>query len=132
MFNSKENMVRISELTDDILKGLTIFANNSVEYKINSGKCVGVGLLKQKDVAVQFVTYSPNSFFPNHSHTNEKEIAIIVSGEFINIMNGEEKKYLSEDVVVIPKGISHSHIIPDGCTLIAITIPASEIYPNDK
>jgi quercetin dioxygenase-like cupin family protein len=133
MFDAISNLNRIRELADSIkLIDISKFHNDHVTYDVVKGGCSGRGLLKEEDVAVLIAEHLPDTLFPEHIHHNNAEYVIMVTGELLNNMNGEEKLYKAGDCFIVPFGNIHSHYSKTGCKLIAITIPASEGYPHAR
>jgi mannose-6-phosphate isomerase-like protein (cupin superfamily) len=131
VFDSKNNLSRIHEIAKTFrLKELSSFCSDSVEYNVITGRCVGRGLLNSQDVAVQVVEQAPDTSFPEHIHHDNSEYVIMVRGSLTNTMDGKEELFVAGDCFVIPLGKAHNHYSKDGCKLIAVTIPASEGYPN--
>jgi anti-sigma factor ChrR (cupin superfamily) len=125
-----ENLLKLQELTE-ALPVLTNIANLSkigfVKYEVECGSCHGVGLFKDKSVAVQMAIATAGTKFPAHSH-NEYEFIVLVSGKLIS--NGIE--YDGPCSFYVRTGEFHEHTFLTDCVIIAVTVPASEGYPDGK
>jgi len=124
--NPTENLTRIKELADSLqLSDLVLNSNSVINYDCPQGACKGVGLLKEKAVAVQDTILKPNTIFPLHVH-NEIELLILVDGEFTSTINNKETKITTPGrLIVIDPGEEHFVYTKDGCRMIAVTIPAN-------
>ena len=57
-------------------------------------------------VMVTFIDLKAGSAVPLHSHPHE-QITVMVSGEMVYTVDGEEQTVVAGDVVLIPSGVRH-------------------------
>lgn len=123
----------LKELTPrlpDLMEIVRSFNGDCVVYDLDVGETIGFGLLKNPLVAVQKARLTPGAEFPLHLH-NEIEHLILYKGDLtINFSNGERVNMILGDHCKIIPGEAHSCYTKGGAWLIAITIPASEGYPD--
>ena len=129
----ESNLAKLRKLTAELpVLGPSNFKPHGIDkidYQVQGGNCVGEALLNEKEVAVQRVCMTAGTVFPEHSH-HEFEVVVIISGEALHITPGMESKIAKDDVYTSRPGELHKFVAITDCTLIAITIPASEGYPK--
>jgi quercetin dioxygenase-like cupin family protein len=64
----------------------------------------------ERQTMVRYV-YAPGSVFPLHSHPQE-QITVVISGEILFTVGGEERLLGPGGVAVIPGGIEHGARVP--------------------
>jgi len=111
-----------------------VFASNThpniVRYQSgDEGTVIGYGLLKIPSVAVQMSVASKGSFFQDHTHA-EIEIVVLYRGKCLFTVNGQEREMIEGDNIRLEPGQVHSVKMLTDCEFIAITIPASEGFPD--
>lgn len=133
MTSLNENLNRIRELTDSV-KPLHLIAKineDHVIYSVEKGSCGGVALYKDEQMAIQLSFLGPDTILKNHVH-DELEILICHEGDITVHMPGNDIDLERGGMVRIQPGTSHIAISKNGCRLVAITLPASDGYPNTK
>ena len=88
--------------------------------------------MNNKKIAIQSFEMSANSEFPIHSHQNLREILCIYEGDLTSINKFHVQTIEHTGILWIDIGINHIVKSRNGCKGIAITIPASEGYPDGK
>ena len=104
-----------------------------ISYLDESGKevCKGYYLYKEGYVAVQQAFIKKGNILPNHSH-KEKEYLIVYKGKIkVTINNQEQKTYNTGDCVYFQPHTLHCVEGLEDTWMIGITVPASEVYPNE-
>lgn len=87
------------------------------------------GIYNVPDLAVGLITIDAGTKHTPHKH-DEHLYLIVLKGMVQLIMEKGEHVHLHEkDVYVIYPGEIHSYYTPDGCTLLAVTLPASPSFP---
>ena len=105
--------------------------DTSAVYEVVKGECGGIGLFRIADVAVQVAYMGRNTILKEHTH-HGVEILVLFEGDMsIHFGNGAVEAYVG-DPVTIQANTPHYAESNNGCKMIAITIPASEGYPNGK
>ena len=139
------------ELLEKLTKDLPVldplaFANigsNAVSYDVQSGECTAHNLMNVHGIAVADCNISLGTVSARHSHP-EKEWFLVYDGSIEVDIDGLETKDIerlmgngsnftldSGDFIFIPQKIPHVVTSPNGAKFIAITIPASQIFPSD-
>jgi mannose-6-phosphate isomerase-like protein (cupin superfamily) len=128
---SEENLERLRELTEKFINfnSITKIDNTRVDYRVGSGHCEGNGVFNDDRAAIQVANLGVDTIFPPHAH-NENEILICIQGEVIVSSAIESRLLKVGDVIKIEPGMVHNCFSKDGATIIGITIPASEGYPD--
>jgi anti-sigma factor ChrR (cupin superfamily) len=125
-----ENIKKLEELTAN-LPLLTDLASaikqNVMEYEVDGGTCIGLGLFYSEDVAVQKATATEGVIFPRHTHA-EHEFIILVKGKMVN---DDGRKFIGPDVIQLKPNESHKHTFLTECLMIGVTVPASPGYPHE-
>jgi quercetin dioxygenase-like cupin family protein len=126
-------MTDMQNATDELVSLLISTSENAsvVEYRMDSGTCVGVGLMWDKRVSIQRAFLPKGSCFPEHTH-NEVEWLIVYDGSLITIIDGVETTNGVGQGIMIPIGSTHSCKANEDTWVIGITIPSSEGYPGVK
>ena len=55
-----------------------------------------------------FAILAPNTQVPYHYHNNRESVISVISGEGIEIMDGEEHTIKAGDIIFIPAGVKHA------------------------
>ena len=114
------------------LKSLTSFLANEAIYECVRGSFTGINLLhKDKKVAVQIAKMEQDTIAQAHTHINNVEYAIVVEGEVFSRVGETVKNAKVGECVVVNPGETHVVFCHVPTTMICITIPASEGYPNE-
>lgn len=108
------------------------------QYDIVGGKAFGFNLLNIGKVAVQRVEMPKGSTFPDHKHTCRRggpvvEYGVVFEGEIRvkNLTTGKEQILGPGDLVSLKPGEIHSGEAITDVSLINITVPAAEGYPEN-
>ena len=106
---------------------------DTIVYKTVDKQSVGfgMGIYKNKNIAVQKAFMCKGTILPKHFH-EEKEIIVVFEGELIIIREDKEKNYKKGDIVYFLPHENHVVMAKENTWMIGITIPASEGYPNAK
>lgn len=137
---TESSINRLRELTEK-LTNFENYADNSncsmTEIKMVEGTGLGFCLLNQPEIAVARWFSSKGSEFPKHKH-EEREWIIVYKGE-MELFFYDEEGNISEqlkleegDYCYNSPGKTHSAIFNSDTWYIAITVPASKDWPNDK
>ena len=141
------NIELLEKLTKDLpVLDPLVFANigpNAVSYDVESGGCTARNLMNIDGIAVADCNVLPNTVSARHSHP-EKEWLLVYEGSIDVDIDGLETKDIerlmgngsnftldSGDFIFIPQKIPHVVTSTNGAKFIAITIPASEVFPSD-
>jgi quercetin dioxygenase-like cupin family protein len=129
----RENLAKIEQASNNIvsLSDLAFKEKDHVTYIVKSGTCTGIGLWHDKKSAVQYAVIGPETVLQNHRH-DETEILILVKGDFRLRFDTHNLHAIQGVPITILPNTPHTAISDTGCEIIAITIPASEAYPNSK
>lgn len=103
---------------------------NYVEYKVDSGTCIGFGLLNQKEVSVQKLFLSKGTTFPSYAHNKEKEIWVLYEGELSVTNNNKTRILIVGDIVGFNPGDLHEITAIKDTWLITTAIPSMDGYPK--
>lgn len=108
------------------------------QYDIIGGKAFGFNLLNIGTVAVQRLEVSKGAIFPDHKHTCRRggpvvEYGVVFEGQIRvkNLTTGEEDIFGPGDLVILKPGEIHSGEAITDVSLINITVPAAEGYPEN-
>lgn len=63
--------------------------------------------LEQKGYTVSRYVYPPGTYFPDHTHEEDK-IDAVISGQFMMRMEGETVILEAGDSLSVPRGVAHS------------------------
>ena len=139
------------ELLEKLTKDLPVldplaFANigaNTVSYAVESGECTARNLMNVNGIAVADCHFLPDTVSVRHNHP-EKEWFLVYEGSINVDIDGLETKDIerlmgngsnftldSGDFIFIPQKIPHVVTSTNGAKFIAITIPASQVFPSD-
>lgn len=69
-----------------------------------------------EETMVNFVSFSPNTEAPRHVH-REEQIVIVLEGEFIFELDGEQRTMRRGDVAVVPAFVPHGAWTTDSTCL---------------
>jgi len=102
-----------------------------VEYRVTDGYCLGLGLYKNNEAAVQRSIMTAGTVFPQHRHPDAVEILIVTHGELAICENGSEQETIGVgETHSFAQGIPHSVKAIGDVHLIGITVPAGSGYPD--
>ncbi len=127
----EHNMVRLRELTKELFDfSETVCQRNGfVDFVWDEGGGKGYGIYNEPDASVLVASIEKNSLHQYHSHP-EKEILVVIAGEFESIIGEKTVTLKVGDVLEIPANVAHVSVYPSACKIIAITIPQSKDFPN--
>lgn len=137
---TESSINRLKELTEKLNEFDNYVDNNHcsmTEVKMDEGTGLGFCLLYQPEIAVARWFSSKGSKFPRHKH-DEKEWIIVYSGEMKITFYDENEDKIGErilnegDYCYNSPGTLHSASFNTDTWYIAITVPASKDWPNDK
>ena len=136
-FDFDDNMAKIKELSSIMeIKGFgeEFWKKESshIIYTMVKGTCEGWNILNNEKIAVQYFQMSADSEFPTHSHERQREILIIYEGDITSLNIYHIQSVEHTGILWVDIGINHVVKSKNGCKGIAITIPASEGYPDGK
>jgi len=141
LFKQKETTIkevsdkikRLGELTEHIvqLKDIATFKENKVNYLTDFGSCEGVGVFKNKHVAVQISEMSKETKLLCHEHI-ETEILVLYEGDLLITFPKYSTNVVIGEPLTIHPGTPHEASTNSGCKVVAITIPASTGYPQSN
>ena len=77
-------------------------------------------------------TYEPGKQVPLHTHEHTAQVMVILDGEVTMTIAGETKTHKEGDVVVVNRGIEHSHISEPGVTFLEALAPVPLDHIPDK
>lgn len=100
-----------------------------VEYKMETGTCLGWCIFKTDSIGVHRWYNSAGTIFPEHAH-DEWEMIVVYEGTLILHSQGE-KNYLKEtDFFINEPNVKHWAEFPEECRYVTITIPPSKEFPD--
>jgi len=122
---------RIRELTKslDFSKISSSTSPNIVEMDVESGKCTYYGLLKVDNIAIANCMAESNTRFRLHTH-KEKEYLLLYEGEMLLTIEGKNYTLKPGDVYYVLPEVEHTKYFKRPSKFIAITIPASQSFPD--
>jgi len=103
----------------------------SVAYEIEGGNAISYALLSLPKVSVARTLVTSGAKFPEHQH-DEKEIIVIFSGSAMMTIKGEKTILHEGDCMMFESNVPHSGRALEDVWFIAITVPYSKDYPNDR
>jgi quercetin dioxygenase-like cupin family protein len=133
--NKANGLRELRQMTNDLpgLQALVLQKSESViEYECEDGVCIGIGLFKSKDVAIQRTFLSKGAVFPEHKHVNEVEFLLIYTGALEVRKLGKLDHISTVECVKFKKSEMHSLMALENTWMISITIPGSDDYPNAR
>ena len=74
---------------------------------------VNLGSVYLENVMVTFVNLEEGSVVPPHSHPHE-QISLVISGNLLFTVDGEEKLIKAGEAVLVPSGVEHGVLTVDG------------------
>ena len=125
---------QLRELTDKLPKLdkiVTNFQKNRVDYMVEGGKAYGYGLLKNKDVAIQYAFLSEGTSFPRHTH-DSWECIIIVKGKCKVSYNGTEEIIEAPCTISFSPKQGHKFDMITDVEMVGVVVPVDEAYPPPK
>lgn len=129
-----ENIIRLKELTKALeFSGILSPASTRQvkEIDMRVGASFMVGLYKTDNIGIARNFASENSEFPEHFH-NEWELLIVYSGEMHLTIEGETHTLKEKDFFYILPQQKHKAYFPVNTWFIAITMPASDSWPDTE
>lgn len=125
-----DQLKRLKELTPRLNGLVGSGGGNFVEYEMENGKGFGIGILNIADkIAVQRVYMPKGSTFPAHYH-NQMEIVICYEGRYTLYLDGQEHDCLPGSVKYFLPNQPHSGLMLENTSIISISIPPAEGYPD--
>jgi quercetin dioxygenase-like cupin family protein len=80
------------------------------------------------DAMLNLVELDAGAVVPEHSHPHE-QLGIVLSGEIVMIVEGEERPCHAMDAMHIPSGISHgAYAGPEGAVVLDVFVPIREDF----
>lgn len=108
------------------------FTNSPYGYNlpVNKGQAYTKGLLKHDEIAVAITNTIKDTEMDFHIH-EEAEIIKVLSGELHITIDGEAKHILTDgEIIILQPYVAHHAYWPKDTTLIAITLPACQNWPE--
>lgn len=118
-----------------VQSGITINRDTDIEishhYGLDKFKEFGAVLitLLNREYAKKLVIMKKNQTHPEHFHKLKEETFVVISGRLEVRLNGITKMLIPGDVLVIPRGSTHSMYAQDDCVFEEIS---STNHPNDS
>ena len=103
-------MIIMKDIFPDFIKKLP-----NIEIQIDDCES---HLLQSKNHQIVFLKFNKDVNLPEHNHESQWEI--VLEGEVILYMNGNEKKYVKGDTFFIPSNVNHKAKIFQGYSSIVI------------
>jgi quercetin dioxygenase-like cupin family protein len=129
----EDNIKKLEFLTDQLLDHVPIKVEKPgfIEYDTIKGCSVAFALKNRPNCAVADCRMTKGTYFDWHAH-NECEILVVFEGELmVYVQDKDELIVKDSEVVRFAPGIVHKvEAITDLVKLIAITVPASVVYPE--
>jgi len=130
VWEEKNNLEVLEELTNALsLKRMSDLSGNHVEYRAQVGTVLGFGLFKDGEVGIQRAFMSKGSIIHPHFHP-EWEIVIVYHGKLKFRYDSKEQVIGVNEYIVFANSEPHDAEALEDTWMIAVTIPASEGYPN--
>ncbi len=127
-----DNLIKLREITRDLeFAGIVRPSGNQeiIELEMQEGTSYMVGLYKTPKIGVARNYASAGCKFPTHEH-NEWELLVMIAGE-MHLYVGEKKITLKEkEFYYLNPGTEHWAYFPAESWFLAITMPASEAWPE--
>jgi quercetin dioxygenase-like cupin family protein len=80
------------------------------------------------DTMLNLVELEPGAVVPRHSHPHE-QMGIVISGEIVMIIDGEERACHAMDAMHIPSGTEHgAYAGPEGAVVLDVFVPIREDF----
>jgi quercetin dioxygenase-like cupin family protein len=77
---------------------------------------------------LNLVELDPGAIVPEHSHPHE-QLGIVLSGEIVMIVDGEERPCHAMDAMHIPSGVVHgAYGGPEGAVVLDVFVPIREDF----
>ena len=128
MIHLGDNLKELEEIVNKL--NVLDAHNNEVIYESkNDGTIIGLGLFKDKYIAVQRAFISKGTISTLHDH-KETEYLIVYKGKVEMEVSGLTYVLGVEDRIRIKSHLPHTCEALEDTWLIAITIPASEEFPD--
>ena len=126
------NIVKLRELTRALEFGGIVHKASSAEIKelnMEQGVSYMVGLYKTPVIAVARNYASQGCKFPKHHHL-EWELLIVYEGEMNLSVGGRAVNLTEKEFYYIDPGVEHEAFFPRETWFLAITMPASQSWPD--
>ena len=140
------NIELLEKLTKDLpILDPLVFAGidgNTVSYAVEAGEGTARNLMNVGGIAIADCHFSTGTVLSRHNH-EEKEWLLVYEGNIDVDIDGLETKDIERlmgngsnfslsvgDFIFIPQKIPHVVTSLNGAKFIAITIPASEVFPK--
>lgn len=127
---------QIVGLTDLIEHRREVAGAVEVTYRAEHGSCIGIGLLKTPEVAVQHARMTRGAVLQLHGHDACTEWLVVCSGiievELPDRRDGTVVRYGGTDAVRIYPGEQHRVTAIEEAGIIGVTIPADAGYPEGR
>ena len=137
----KEELAVLRQLVSELPPLPTRVVGDVATLDMVRGKGTGIGILADPRASVAVWDFSAGAVCPEHKH-DQREWIIVIEGELHLCVNDVERKtshynvrgrnivLLPGDYYFVEGGTRHSAESPIATTLIAITVPKSEEFPD--
>lgn len=129
-----QHLDRIRELTETLhvipLKSIASLSEGRVYYDCLEGSCYGHNLFNDGTIAVQYAEMEEGTVMKPHTHTDNKEYLIVISGHLQSTIDGVTSDARDGECIEIQPGETHIPSAPVKTRLIGITVPSSAGYPK--
>ena len=128
------NLERLRELTNNLplLKPLTFrqVEPGKIDCEVLQERCRGLALLNCPEVAVQKVCLDAGTVFPEHT-PDELEVVVLYKGNAQHVVGQKVVELGVGSVLISSPGEAYEFRALTECEIIAITVPASSVYPKE-
>jgi quercetin dioxygenase-like cupin family protein len=124
------NLERLEELTLKLPDMVMGSVGSYVEYAVEPGYAVGLGLYTSPEVSIQRVCFDPGTRFPMHCH-DEYETLIVYSGSCTLRTPTAERVLDTGDSVALPPRTPHEILVGESpLRMVAVAVPKGAGFPN--
>lgn len=126
---------KLEELTPKLplvpsIKDFRIIDEGVIKYKLDKGEAISEPIYSTEEIAIAKFFIPKDDAFPTHVHKNIDEWLIMLKGSLELFIEGEKTVLNKYDSVKITADKSHYAIAVEDSTIIAITAPRDDGFPE--
>lgn len=112
------------------IRDFRIIDEGIIKYKLDKGEAISESIYSTEDIAIAKFFVPKGNTFPTHIHVNIDEWLIVLKGSLKLFVEGENVTLNRYDSIKINADKSHYAIAVEDSTIIAITAPRDDGFPE--
>ena len=119
------------EMDTITLTDLKQIRDGIIGYRLEKGHAIAQSLFDHNHISIALTMIPNGGRFPEHVHRSPiNELLIVLSGELTMKINNEIREFKEGELVVINSNVKHDVTARGDATIVAITIPKDEGFPE--